>query len=193
LTLSSTGADDCTGLLESAIGCQIPTQACGKARQNRKARVPKVETILAALKSHRDARISLMDLIIVILSGEYSELSSYRRMFLDSTRITDVLDFLWNAEKSKATLKTWIENTGVVHICKVVGEEMESAKPLLRMNLKDVSPAYLEGWDINTIMEPVAIVTLTWSKILCAATDPHKRNHENNRETRNRSTVFSFS
>lgn len=92
-----------------------------------------------------------MDLFFATLCGEDPELCSYPRAFLDSTRITDLLDTLWNAEKSKPAFKTWIKNAGVAYICKVVGEEMESAKPLLCMNLKDGSPANLENWDVNKI------------------------------------------
>lgn len=41
----------------------------------------------------------------------------------------------------------------------MVNKEMELAKPSVRMNLKDVSPAYLQTWDVNKIiMEPMAVM-----------------------------------
>jgi hypothetical protein len=52
---------------------------------------------------------------------------------------------------------------------KLVSNEMESAKPLLKMKLKDVSPKYVEQWDAGTIMYPAAKITPTRLKILIKA------------------------
>ncbi|KAH9169152.1 hypothetical protein EDB89DRAFT_1854788 [Lactarius sanguifluus] len=45
-------------------------------------------------------------------------------------------------------------------VCKKVHIEMEAAKPHLRMNTTDVSPEFIEQWDIHRIMEPLATPTL---------------------------------
>ena len=66
---------------------------------------------------------------------------------------------------------------------------MEAAKPMLKMDLKDVSPEFLEQWDLNSIMDPVVSVTPTWSKVLHAATEPSKKKVEVGSDLRNRSTV----
>jgi hypothetical protein len=99
------------------------------------------------------------------------------------------LDTIWKNNKSRAAFENWMANTGVDHICKVVGKEMESAKPLLQMDLKDVSPEFLEQWDVNTIMKPVTAATPTWSRILYAATEPQQKDAESRGGVRNRSTV----
>jgi hypothetical protein len=94
-----------------------------------------------------------------VLSGTNPDLCAYRRAFLGSPRISELLDTLWNAEKFSKTFETWIESTGATYVCKMVNKEMELAKPSVRMNLKDVSPAYLQTWDVNKIiMEPMAVM-----------------------------------
>jgi hypothetical protein len=106
-----------------------------------------------ALGHLREARISLTDLLFAILSGNNPELNSYRRAFLSNTeRIHDFLDTLWDDKKSRPAFENWMTDIGVDYVCKLVGKEMEAAKPLLKMNLKNVSPEYLEQWDVNTIM-----------------------------------------
>jgi hypothetical protein len=44
-------------------------------------------------------------------------------------------------------------------ICKKIHKEMEEAKPSLRMNMGDVTPEFIEQWDIEKIMGPVACNT----------------------------------
>ena len=97
--------------------------------------------------------ISLMDLLFMILSGD--DFGWYRLQFLsDSHQINDLLNFLWNEEKTKPFFGDWFKDYGIDHICKLV-REMEAAKPMLKMDLKDVSPEILEHWDLNAIMDPV--------------------------------------
>jgi hypothetical protein len=84
-----------------------------------------------------------MDLL-AILGGEFSEFYSHRLAFLcDSARIREILDIIWEEKKSRPAME---QDGGVDHICKLVNNEMESAKPLLKMKLKDVSPEYVEQW-----------------------------------------------
>jgi hypothetical protein len=102
------------------------------------------------------------------------------------------LDIIWNEKKSKPAFETWFEENGIPHVCKLVNKEMESVKPMLKMNIKDVTPQFIEQWDVNEIMDPVAAATPTWSKILHAATEPQKKNDASNPDTRNRPTVYYF-
>jgi len=44
---------------------------------------------------------------------------------------------------------------------------MEAAKPYLRINTTEVSPAFIEQWDIHKIMEPLAYnITPTLTSII---------------------------
>jgi hypothetical protein len=135
--------------------------------RNRKPRISKVDTILVAPEGLRDARISVMDFLVAILTGITPEFYSYRLAFLsDNTRIRDLLDIVWTEKKSKPAFESWFNDNGIQHICKLVSKEMESVKPMLKMNIKDVTPQFIEQWDINEIIDPVAAATPTWSKIL---------------------------
>ena len=153
----------------------------------RKERASKVGTMSAALNDLRKARISVTDLLLAILSGEFSEFYSHRLAFLsDSGRIRELLDIIWAEKKSRPTIENWVQDVGLDHICNLVSNEMESAKPLLQMKLKAVSPEYVEQWDVAAIMNPVAMITPTWTKILYAASEPQRRETE---DARNRPTV----
>ena len=63
----------------------IPLHSDARIPQKRKARVPRIEAMLMALGRLREARISLMDLLFAILSGDNPELNIYRRAFLSDT------------------------------------------------------------------------------------------------------------
>ena len=153
----------------------------------RKERASKVGTMSAALNDLRKARISVTDLLLAILSGEFSEFYSHRLAFLsDSGRIRELLNTIWAEKKSRPTIENWVQDVGLDHICNLVSNEMESAKPLLQMKLKAVSPEYVEQWDVAAIMNPVAMITPTWTKILYAASEPQRRETE---DARNRPTV----
>ena len=159
-----------------------------KAPRKRKPRVPRVDTVKSVLKRLHDAHISLMDLLFMILSGD--DFGWYRLQFLsDSRRINDLLNLLWNNKKSRPFFGDWFKDHGIDHICNLIAREMEAAKPMLKMDLKDVSPEFLEHWDLNSIMDPVVSVTPTWSKVLQAATEPSKKKAEVGSDPRNRSTV----
>lgn len=129
-----------------------------KAQRRRKARAPRVDTVKSVLKHLHDAHVSLMDLLFMILSG--NDFGWYRLQFLlDSCRINDLLNLLWNNKKSKPFFRDWFKDHGIDHICSLVDREMEAAKPMLKMDLKDVSSDFLEHWDLNSIMDPVMSVT----------------------------------
>jgi hypothetical protein len=201
----STGGD--TPLLPFAIpGDNLPSSGCDKHQDStsndqihlendmqvpvprfRKDRTSKVDTMLAALDDLRRARISVMDLVLAILSGEFSAFYSHRLAFLcDSERIRKLLDIIWSEKNSHPAMEHWVQDDGIDHICNIVGNEMESAKPLLKMKLKAVSPEYIEQWDVAAIMDPVSKFTPTWTKILYAASKPHRNESE---DARNRPIV----
>ncbi|KAF8815609.1 hypothetical protein BYT27DRAFT_7224855 [Phlegmacium glaucopus] len=73
--------------------------------------------------------------------------------------------------------------------CDLVNEEMEAAKPNIFMTTAQTTPEFVEGWDINTIMDPIAKdVTPTWSSVLHTASEPkgsHDKQSRNCPTTRN--------
>jgi hypothetical protein len=47
-------------------------------------------------------------------------------------------------------MENWVRDVGVNHICKVVSNEMESAKSTLQMKVSDVLPGYIKRWDVTS-------------------------------------------
>jgi hypothetical protein len=84
------------GDLPSSSGCSDPQDAASHDQipRLRKERTSKIGTMLAALEDLRKARISVMDLLLTMLGGEFSEFYSHRMAFLcDSARIREILDY----------------------------------------------------------------------------------------------------
>ena len=72
-------------------------------------------------------------------------------------------------------------------VCDLVNEEMEATRPNLFMTTAQTTLEFIEGWDINTIMDPITKdITPTWSSVLHAASEP-KGYHD--KESCNRPTV----
>jgi len=141
-----------------------------------KGQTSKVETMLIALEGLREARILVMDLLLSILGGEFSEFYSHRLAFLcDTPQICKVLDIFWEEKNSRLAMLSWFQDEGINYICKLVSNEMEAAKPMLRMKVKDVSPDYIENWDLAAIVDPVAKITPMWTKILMNLKKPNQR------------------
>ncbi|KAF8263752.1 hypothetical protein EI94DRAFT_1772848 [Lactarius quietus] len=59
-------------------------------------------------------------------------------------------------------------------VCERIHAEMEAAKPHLRMSTDDVSPEFIEHWDIHHIMEPVACDTTPTLKAILEAVGESK-------------------
>ena len=160
--------------------------------RSRKPRESKISTVVAALDILRGAKVTPTELLSMIISGEYAELYSYRMSFLSSsnnTHFCDLLSTIYSDDKGRTILNTWMDTFGVEHVCKLVSVEMETAKPQLHMNLDEVTPEYMSKWNINNIMDPISTnITPVWSKVLFAATEPLKKDHEKP-NTRNRKIV----
>ncbi|KAF9537103.1 hypothetical protein CPC08DRAFT_552875 [Agrocybe pediades] len=88
-------------------------------------------------------------------------------------------------------MEGWIKGNGRKHICKIVSKEMDAAKPMLKMNISEVTPDFIERWDVNSIMGPVAAATPMWTAILHAASEPSEvwRTETVASDTRNRPTT----
>ncbi|KAH8990030.1 hypothetical protein EDB86DRAFT_3193773 [Lactarius hatsudake] len=74
--------------------------------------------------------------------------------------LISLLDRLIQDDKGKAIVEKWMSPHALRLVHEKVHTEMEAAKPHLRMNTTDVSPEFIEHWDIHQIMEPLATPTL---------------------------------
>ncbi|KAF8151360.1 hypothetical protein B0H34DRAFT_822387 [Crassisporium funariophilum] len=87
--------------------------------------------------------------------------------------ICRLLDFIMDNKKGAAILREWMRPHAIALVCDQVHDEMEAAKPFLRMTTAETSPDFIESWDINSIMDPVSNnITPVWTAVLTAATEP---------------------
>lgn len=154
----------------------------------------KPKAIQEALSILLDARVSPTEMFNTILDESQDIFTTYRNAFYaDSNmkRFQALLDLLWN---SRDIMTEWLRPHAEALICKIVYDEMESAKPALFMRTENVTPEFIANWDINTIMETVGRdMTPTWTKILAAATETKESSEKDKgSKSRNHSTVSNI-
>lgn len=86
-------------------------------------------------------------------------------------------------ENGSHIIKKWMKPHAVDLVCDLVHDEMDQAKPSgLYMTTNNTTPEFIESWDINDIMDPVAnVVTPTRSAVLDAATETKSATRKSNR------------
>ncbi|KAH9158595.1 hypothetical protein EDB89DRAFT_2085763 [Lactarius sanguifluus] len=95
---------------------------------------------------------------MAIIDGN-GEFEGFRNAFFspkNRASLIGLLDRLIQDDKGKAIVEEWMSPHALRLVCEKVHVEMEAAKPHLRMNTTDVSPEFIEHWDIHQIMEPLA-------------------------------------
>ncbi|KAF8873122.1 hypothetical protein BD779DRAFT_1452195, partial [Infundibulicybe gibba] len=93
-------------------------------------------------------------------------------------------------KKGACIIENWMKPLAVDMVCNIIHEEMDLAKPHLRMTTQDITPDYIATWDINEIMGPVAtMVTPVWTRVLDCASETRQTKaqqvgsgHESNRQ-----------
>lgn len=155
----------------------------------RKKRTTKVEAIKLVQNILLDADLTPTLLLLHLLgpdtSNPLARTAFFRRTNEDN--ICQLLSTILEDDKGSRILKKWMVPHAVNIVCDLVNEEMEAARPNLFMTTAQTTPEFIEGWDINTIMDPITKdITPTWSSILHAASEP-KGSHD--KQSRNRPTV----
>ncbi|KAF8055763.1 hypothetical protein FPV67DRAFT_1434407 [Lyophyllum atratum] len=161
-----------------------------------KPRIARTGAIKNALQTLRNSRISPTEFLLTVLDDTTDHFSSFRTAFYaesNSNRLHSLLDRIWSHKKGSLTMKDWIRPHAIDLVCDIVYEEMENAKPLLRMTTSEVTPEFIDTFDVNAIMEPVARVTPVWSQILEAATETKDAKNKNSNQhfTQGRSVISS--
>ena len=158
---------------------------------SQRTRRPKEETVKILLQGLQNARITPLDLLVTVLDKVNTELDYYRAAFFKESALENLaifLDQVWENDKGRKAMKTWMKPHAVSHICDLIHEEMEAAKPQLRMATNQVTPDFIDSWDISRIMEPIN--TPVWTAILDAATESERaRMKEKKSGSRNRVVV----
>ena len=173
-----------------------PGPAILGVQRNRKERQSKASVILSVLQMLKAIKVTATEVLELVARGSQQELAYFHSGFYATTNrvhIHELLDTIWAHPKGKIILEDWVQPHAIDLICKSVHSEMEAAKPVLRMNVSDVTPEFVSNWDIRETMEPVATkITPIWTRVLNAATQPNATlvntaNEED--DSRNRRTV----
>ncbi|KAJ3545921.1 hypothetical protein NMY22_g2257 [Coprinellus aureogranulatus] len=131
------------------------------------------ETLAAIriLQQLSKAKLTALGLLALVMKGEGS-LASYRNTLFASNReekLESFLTDLLNDDKGGPITKKWMLSHAVDLVCDEVHREMDAAKPELRMYANEVTPRFLETWDLRTTMQNVR--TPVWDRVLDAASE----------------------
>jgi hypothetical protein len=145
------------------------TPVLPRPRRKYHSRMDVVGQILDILRS---SRMSLPDFLVLVLDNAPSTFSTAFFAEGNSDRFHDILNILWRNPKGNRYMRDWMQSHAVDIVCDIIHQEMDCAKPQLRMTTAETTPEFISGWDINGLMEPIASTcTPIWSRILEAATE----------------------
>ena len=161
-----------------------------------KPATPRVKSVESVLDVLRNASMGLLEFLSLVLEAPESSFAYYRSSFYSehsSSRLSHLFNLIWKDEKGHEALKTWMFPHALKLICEKIHLEMEDTKPLLQMSTNDVTPEFIENFDVENIMEPAAKNTPVWTQILTAATESKESlNKIKTSRSRNRAVVCDF-
>lgn len=155
-------------------------------------KVTKADVAYGSLKRLQKAKLTLIDLLGYVVSGHGDFLPYHQAFFSEKNgpALLDILSKIFDDPKGADLTREWLLPRAVDVVCETIHQEMEQAKPLLRMNADQVTPDFIDNWDINKIMEPVERLTPTWSAVFEAAAESKSSKKKNKTaKSRNRKTV----
>ena len=125
-----------------------------------------------SLRELQELKLTAVDLLVAIINGS-GEFKGFRNaLFLPKNHasLVGLLETLVQDEKGHTILSDWTFPHALGLVCNWIHTEMEAAKPFLQMNTGDVSPEFIEHWDIHKVMGPISKdITPTLTTILNAA------------------------
>ncbi|KAH8979979.1 hypothetical protein EDB86DRAFT_3066941 [Lactarius hatsudake] len=134
--------------------CPIPHQR--RPKSGRKV------SLLTILRNLQDLKFTAVDLLMTIIDGN-GDFEGFRNALFspkNCASLVELLERLIQDDKGKPIVDKWMSSHALRLVCEKVHVEMEAAKPHLRMHTTEVSPEFIERWDIHQIMEPLATPTL---------------------------------
>ncbi|KAH8977662.1 hypothetical protein EDB86DRAFT_2817126 [Lactarius hatsudake] len=134
--------------------CPIPHQR--RPKSGRKV------SLLTILRNLQDLKFTAVDLLMTIIDGN-GDFEGFRNALFspkNCTSLVELLERLIQDDKGKPIVNKWMSSHALRLVCEKVHVEMEAAKPHLQMHTTEVSPEFIERWDIHQIMEPLATPTL---------------------------------
>lgn len=135
--------------------------------------------------------MSLPDFLMLVLDDSQGAFSIAFFAEGNSQQFQDILNVLWHHKKGGYHMKDWMHPHAVDLVCNIIHEEMDCAKPQLRMTTTEITPKFISRWDINSLMDLISSqVTQVWSQILEAATESREAKAKPN--SCNHQTVTSY-
>lgn len=129
---------------------------------------------LKALRQLQAVKITASDLLTYVVKGEDGFKDYQSAFFSPSNRgsLLDLLNAISTHAKGSPIFDGWVGPRALKIVCEKIHKEMEAAKPDLRMSTKEVTPEFIENWDINSLMDPIAEkITPTFTAVVIAATE----------------------
>jgi len=161
--------------------------------RQRKPKVPRMTSLLSILRSLQARQLTVIDLLVCVIDGQ-GEFAGFRNaLFSPKNRnaLIRLFDKLYQDKKGQAIFLDWMFPHSVTLVQEKIHAEMEAAKPFLRMHTSEVTPAFIEQWDIHQIMEPVIRdITPTLTSIIGSAGESKaSRAKSKSTKSKNRATV----
>ncbi|KAF6759072.1 hypothetical protein DFP72DRAFT_1102267 [Ephemerocybe angulata] len=134
----------------------------------------KAQVALRILGHLRDAKITPLELILLILDTKNGGLENFRNRLLEQhDRIFQLLNIFKDNKNTEAAFKDWHAPIALDYVSRKVFQEVQAAKPFLKMESSDITVDFVDKWSVQDIMEPVASnITPTLTRILTVATSP---------------------
>ncbi|KAH9037504.1 hypothetical protein EDB85DRAFT_2086035 [Lactarius pseudohatsudake] len=129
----------------------------GPVARQRRPKSRRKASLLTILRDLQRLKLTAIDLLMAIIDGN-GDFEGFRNALFSPTNresLIGLLDRLIQDDKGRPIFEEWVFPHALRLVCKEVHVEMEAAKPHLRMYTSDVSPEFIENWDIHQIMGPL--------------------------------------
>jgi hypothetical protein len=129
---------------------------------------------LKTLRQLQDVKITASKLLTYVIEGKDGFQDFQSAFFSPANRdsLLELLDKISTHEKGSPIFEAWVSPRALNIVCEKIHKETEAAKPDLKMSTKEMTPEFIENWDINALMDPIAEkITPTLTAILVAATE----------------------
>lgn len=140
--------------------------------RHRKPKMSRDVSLMTILRDLQDIKYTVVDLLAFVVEGD-GEFGPFRHALFsprNRTSLNKLFERLIQDDKGGPIMKDWVFSHSVLLVCGRIHAEMEDAKQHLRMNTADVTPEFIEQWDIYKIMKGVSSdTTPTLTTILQAA------------------------
>ncbi|KAH6874829.1 hypothetical protein BKA70DRAFT_1128812 [Coprinopsis sp. MPI-PUGE-AT-0042] len=133
----------------------------------------RVELVHNHLKALAEDDISPTELLSTMLDPSHLIFNNWQRHFYAATnhdRLLKILGLVRTNKATKTMFAEWLVPLALEWVSSTISQEMEIAKPMLRMRTTEITTGYTSEWDGTKVMESVAAVTPTLTEVLRAAT-----------------------